>query len=813
MDPDDLKVPTDRLRRSTDPEALGFGTTDDLQDMDEIIAQDRAIEAVQFGVGMRAPGYNIFVLGPTGHGRRRIVSRMLAEAAGKRPPPPDWCYVHNFDDPHRPKALKLPPGRGARLKADMDTAIEELKAAIPGAFESDDYGARRRAIDEELQQAQQALFQQIGQEAEAKGIALVRTPMGFAFAPAKDGEVMTPEAFRQLPEDEQKRIQAEIQHMQGRMQEVMARAPALEKEHRAKVRELDREVTRFAVGHLIDELQKGYEDLPEVHAHLEAVEADIVENASQFLPQQNPMMPQMGADGGFDGGERAVHRRYKANLVVDNSQSAGAPVVAEDHPTHPNLFGRIEHIAQFGALATDFNLIVGGALHRANGGFLVLDVRHVLTQPMAWEELKRTLRARELRVESLYQALGMISTVTLEPAPIPLDVKIVLVGDRMLYYMLSAYDPEFGELFKIAADIEDEAKRDARSAVDFARVLATAARADGLRPFGADAVGRILDHAVRRAGDAERLSTQMGDLVDLAREADRFAEEAGAAAVAAGHVKAAEEARIRRVGRVRDRLYERIAQEVVLIDVEGSAVGQMNGLSVLQIGELSFGQPSRITARVRMGRGGVLDVEREAKLGGPLHTKGMMILQGFLAQNYLPDRPLTLSASLVFEQSYGGVDGDSASMAELCALLSAIAGLPLRQDLAMTGSVNQHGASQAIGGVNEKIEGFFDVCRTSGLTGSQGVVIPHANVRHLMLRDDAMETAAAGRFHVYAVRTVEDALALLTGTEPGVRGPDGAFPEGSVHRMVEDRLAAYAETARKFGAGPEKDMSAKETQS
>ncbi len=802
MQTDDLAIAPDRLRQVTDPASLGFATTAELSGVTRNVTQERVIEAVRFGVGMPSQGYNVFVLGGPGHGRHRIVSGILESLAADRPTPPDWCYVHNFANPHKPRAISLPPGRGLQWQSDMERLITELSAAIPGAFESDDYQARRRALDEAMQSAQQEMFSGIQAEAETSGIALIRTPMGFTFAPAKDGEVLTPEAFRALDQAERERIQSEIERLQGQLRDIVAQMPTLEKEHRDKVRELEREVTRFAVGHLTDELEAAYADLPEVAAHIDAVEADIIENAAQFLRPAAPRGMPAEAEAAMEAAQGAVHRRYRANLIVSNAGTNGAPIVTEGFPSHGNVFGRIEHMAQFGALATDFNLILGGALHRANGGYLVLDARQILTQPLAWEQLKRALRSREIRIESLAQSLGMISTVTLEPEPIPLDTKIVLIGDRQLYYLLSSHDPEFLDLFKVAADIEDQVPRGDETARQLADIIATAARNEELLALDSGAVAAILDSAVRKAGDAERYSTQVGDMIDLAREASHLAGAAGVTTVSAGHVGQALAGRIRRGSRIRDLIYERIGQDVVLVDVQGSAVGQVNGLSVLQAGSLAFGQPSRITARVRMGRGGVLDIEREAKLGGALHTKGVMILQGFVAQHYLPDLPLTLSASLVFEQSYGGVDGDSASMAELCALLSAISGVPIRQDLAMTGSVNQHGQSQAIGGVNEKIEGFFDICSASGLTGTQGVIIPRANVRHLMLREDVVAAAREGSFHVHAIGNVDEALALLTGKDAGPRAGDGTFAEGTIHRLVEDRLAGFAKAAKAASAAP-----------
>jgi lon-related putative ATP-dependent protease len=494
-------------------------------------------------------------------------------------------------------------------------------------------------------------------------------------------------------------------------------------------------------------------------------------------------------------------RRYEVNLLVTHSTSGGAPVVYEDHPTHGNLVGRVEHVSELGNLVTDHTLIQAGALHRANGGYLIVDARRLLLQPLAWDELKRSLRAKQLRIESAGQALSLMSTASLEPEPIPLDVKIVLLGERSLYYVLSAADPEFSELFKIAADFEEEIERTPEGERLYARLLATVGRKEGLRPLDRAAVARAIEQASRRSGECDRLQVHAESLADLLREADHVAAEAGLPVVGADHVQAALDAQVRRASRVRERIYEDIRRGTILIDTRAEAVGQVNGLTVLQLGGYAFGRPSRITARVRLGAGSVVDIEKEVALGGPIHSKGVLILSGFLGQRFASERPLSLAASLVFEQSYAGVEGDSASCGELVALLSALSGVPVRQGRAITGSVNQHGQVQPIGGVNEKIEGFFDVCSAAGLTGDQGVLVPAANVRHLMLRADVVEAAERGAFHVWPIASVDEALELLTGVPAGERDANGLFAEGSVNRRVDDRLAAFAERARTFGRG------------
>jgi lon-related putative ATP-dependent protease len=617
----------------------------------------------------------------------------------------------------------------------------------------------------------------------------------------KEGAVIQPEVFNALPDEVRKEIQAEIEKLQEELEAIIRQMPGWAKERNEAIRELNREVTAFTVGHPIDQLREGFAELPKVLEHLDAVRADLVENIHSILHSQQ--VQQQGMSDGGPGGLSAQHgngfSRYEANLIVGNADGAGAPVVYEDNPAVDNLIGRVEHMSHMGTLITDFTLIKPGALHRANGGYLILDARKVLTQPLAWETLKRNLKAREISIESLGQMLSLVSTVSLEPEAIPLDVKVVLCGEPLLYYLLSQLDPEFRLLFKVAADFDHAMDRDGGGDQDFARLVATMARREALRPFDREAVGRVVEQASRLAQDAEKISVELEEIGDLLREADFYAGEDGLPVVGRGHVQQAIDAQTRRADRLRERSQEAITREIVLVDTDGAAVGQINGLSVLQLGGFAFGRPTRITARVRMGAGKVVDIEREVELGGPLHSKGVLILSGFLASRYALDKPLSLSASLVFEQSYGGVDGDSASSAELYVLLSALAEVPIKQGLAVTGSVNQHGRVQAIGGVNEKIEGFFDICRARGLTGEQGVLIPAANRKHLMLRHDVVEAVSEGRFNIYPVETVEEGIELLTGLSAGLRGESGGFPEGSVNRLVEDRLSAFADARRDFG--------------
>jgi lon-related putative ATP-dependent protease len=789
------------LYRRCDPAALPFELCSELEEATELIGQDRAAEAIQFAIRIRRKGYNVYALGPSGSGRHGMIEDLLRARARTEPVPPDWCYVNNFADPQQPHCLRLPPGRGAGLAAAMKRLVEELRAALPAAFERDEYRGRRDALDQQLKQRSEQAFAALQQEAEAQGVALIRTPTGLGLAPRYQGKVLTPDLFEALPAEEREQIGRNIEKIQKQLEAIMQQVPQWEREHRDALQALNRETTGYAIAHLTMELRASFADLPEVGRHLDAVEHDIKENADDFLPPLPPEtgpspVPGAGALSRAPEGDR--FRRYQVNVIVDNGALHGAPVIYEDNPTHQSLVGRVEHLARFGALVTDFNLLVPGALHRANGGYLILDAQRLLTGNFGWASLKRALNAGQVRIETLEQLLSMASTVSLAAEPIPLDVKIVLIGPPALYYMLSANDEEFPDLFKIAADFEEQVERTPQTTLLYARLICAVARREQLRPLDRDGVARVIEQAARLAGDADKLSTSMRAINGLLREADQLAADADKPVISAAEVQAAIDAQRRRGDRVYRRLQEEIGRGTIRIETEGSAVGQVNGLSVISLGALTFGTPSRITAQVRLGRGEVVDIEREVALGGPLHSKGVLILSGFLGGRFGKSRPLSLNASLVFEQSYGGVEGDSASAAELFALLSALAEVAVQQSFAVTGSVDQRGQIQAIGGVNEKLEGFFDSCRLTGFTGRQAVIIPASNVRHLMLRHDLVAAAAEGRFAIYPVDTVDQGLELLTGVPAGKPDCDGHYPAGTLNQRIAARLDAMAAKAAEF---------------
>lgn len=786
------------LRKTVDEASLGFKTTDELEPITGLIGQERALQAIEFGTEMRSHDFNIFVLGPPAAGKRTAVTAQLEAAAKALPTPDDWVYVYNFDEPNRPRALSLPAGRARPLAKGMIDALDELRTVVPALFEGDEYQARRRAIDAAFEANQEQSFEAINSKAREQNIAILRTPQGFALAPTLDGKVIKPESFEMMPEEMRSEKQRQIAVLEKELAEMLSKVPKSDKLRRAQVSELNDDIARRVVDAALDDLIASVTDLPQVVKFLVDASKDLVRNIAIFVV--NP--EEEGAAGirpPADTARDPRFRRYMVNVFVAQPEGAtGAPVIEEINPVYGNLIGRIEHIAQMGTMVTDFLLMKPGALHRANGGTLLLDARKLLLSPFAYEALKRSLKARDIRIEQPAESMLAMTTQSLDPEPIPLDVKVVLLGERDLYYALAQGDPDFEGLFKVQADFDDAIDRHNGNDLAYGRVIASIVKQHGLAPVDISGVARTIEEGARMAGDREKLSIELGRISDLLREADYLRRKTTRATISRADVAHAVEANIQRADRARDRSQETIDRGVVLVDVDGERVGQINGLAVLQLGRFAFGRPSRITARVRMGSGRITDIEREAKLGGPLHTKGMMILWGYLAGQYALDAPLAVAASLVFEQSYGGVDGDSASSAELYALLSALAEVPIKQSFAVTGSVNQWGEVQAIGGVNEKIEGFYDTCKARGLTGRQGVLVPRSNVQHLMLREDVVQAVSEGTFAVYAVETIDQGIELLTGVPAGKRGADGAYPAGSVNARVEATLRDFAERAQKF---------------
>ncbi|HIP52734.1 MAG TPA: ATP-binding protein [Chromatiales bacterium] len=784
----------DELYHRCDLSSAEFETSAELAPISETLCQERAVEALEFGIGIPHEGYNFYVMGTPGLGKHALVSKMLAEVGAEQGPPDDWCYVADFKDPTRPTALRLPAGKGRSLLLDMEQLLEDLLTAIPAAFQSDEYRHRSERIAEEFKAREEQAAEALAKKATEQGVALMQTPTGYSLVPQKDGNVLGPQEFQALPEEERRRIGDAIEKLREELAEALSQIPIWQREMRKRIKALNRDITEKTVSQLIAELQNKYATIPEVPDYLQAVRQDIIENVELFrLPEEvEPSSPEVR--------DNPAYSRYRVNVLVDNSVTRGMPIVYEDNPSYLNLVGRVEHIARLGALVTDFTLIRPGAMHKANGGFLILDVERILTQPFAWEALKRVIKSREIRIEPMERLMSLITTLSLDPEPIPIDFKIVLVGSRELYYLLKTYDPDFDQLFKIAADFTEEYPRSPENDLRFARLAATLQQREALHPISRAGLERIVEHSARQAGDAERVLPHIGALLDLMREAERFATRDDSAMIDSTHVQAAIEARQQRLSQVRERLHDEVLRGDILIDTEGRQLGRINGLTVFELGDFRFGHPTRISATARIGTGEVVDIEREVELGGPIHAKGVYILSAYLARRYAKHHPLSLAATLVFEQTYSWVEGDSASMAELCALLSALADVPLRQQLAITGSVNQHGEAQVIGGVNEKIEGFFDICKARGLTGEQGVIIPEANIKHLMLRHDVVQASTAGQFNIYAVEHVEQAMELLTGLPAGVADAKGAYPAGSINALVQARLAAWFELRQRYSA-------------
>ena len=782
----------DLLYTPCDPAQLEFETTADLPPANVVVGQTRALTALDFGVRIRNHGYNLFVLGRPGSQRHRIVEDFLQSLTADPRPALDWCYVNNFDDERKPLAIRLAAGRGVELRNDAARLIDDLRGAIPAVFESEQHGTSIGEINEEFEDRVRASLESVQEEAKKSDLSLVTTPQGFAIAPTVDGKLISDDDFEKLPEEEKKRRTEAMEALSERMRRHIGELPRWQKERRDRIRALHRELVGFTVDQLIDQVKARYQDHPELLEYFGKLREDVIDNAKLFHADVEAQ-----ATGAVAQSE-VLLARYKVNLLIECADDGCPPIVYENYPSIANLVGRVEHIAQYGALITNFTMILPGALHRANGGYLILDADRVLQEPLAWSALKRALSTRRIKIESIGELMSLVSTVSLEPEPIPLDLKVILIGERWVYYLLSAHDPEFRELFKVAADFEDRIDRSRENTRQYAQLIGDLVRAENLLPLTRGAVARAIEHGARMLGDSKKLTTRLRDVSDVVREASFWAAEQDAAVVDAAHIQKAIDSGIYRLSRMRSEIQEEIHRRTVLIDTDGEKVAQINGLSVLQIGEFLFGEPSRITASVRVGDGTIVDIERETELGGPIHSKGVLILSSYLRAKYAADIPLSISASLVFEQNYGGVEGDSASIAETCALLSAIAGIPIRQSLAVTGSVNQHGDAQVIGGVNEKIEGFFDICRERGLTGQHAVLIPRDNVQHLMLRADVIAAVEAGRFNVYPISSVDEAIELLTGVPAGNRDAYGAFPPDSVNGRVETRLRQLAEIRKLF---------------
>lgn len=797
-------LPAEDLRAHFEPELLSFDTTASLEVLeDRVVGQERAIDAIKFGMGMKEAGYNIFIAGPSKSGLTYIAKTFIEDQAKQQPTPPDWCYVFNFKEQDKPKCLKISAGRGKVLKKDMNEFIDTLQKKIPEVFDSDDYRAKESEVHQAFEKVRRELIDELSQEAREQGFILQFSQVGMVIIPSnKEGEPMTQDDLRHLEEEERLSLRNKSDELHEKMKDTIKKIREAENEFKDKHGKLDNEIALFVVGQLMDSYEEKYQDDQQVLEYLKETQEDILENIDDFkkkpegVPQQVPGQPA----GPFPvPPKEANFRKYDVNVLIDNSETQGAPVIIESNPAYPNLFGTIERQAWFGALFTDHTMIKAGSLHKANGGYLVMKALDLLKWYVSYEALKRALRDGEIRIEDLGELYGIFSTRTIRPTPIPIDVKIVLTGDPYIYQLLYSLDDRFQKLFKVKAHMSDQMDRKDDKVLECSRMIARYCKDHNLKHLDKSGVARVLEHSIELTEDRDKLTLELGTIADLLRESNYFAGLDNSEVVKRNHVDEAIQKRIYRSNLIEERVKEVMEKDIIWVETKGEKVGQVNGLAVLMTGDHMFGRPNRITATVSIGREGTVSIDRESKMSGSTHTKGLMILSSLFRERFAQKKPISFSASLCFEQSYGMIDGDSASSTEFYVLLSAISEVPIKQGIAVTGSVSQKGEVQPIGGVNHKIKGFFDICKAKGLTGDQGVMIPSKNIRNLMLDQVVVDAVAAGKFHIWPVSTVEEGLEILTGQKAGTLSKDGTYSEGSIYRKADDRLREISEIVRKFG--------------
>ncbi|MHB0976106.1 MAG: Lon protease family protein [Candidatus Aquicultorales bacterium] len=791
-----FKLAPEKLRRVCDPAEFDFDTTEQIQPLVGPVGQERAVRSIEFALGVKSPGFNLFVTGPTGSGRDAVVQAFVKEYAEREPVPGDFVYVYNFQEQDKPNVISLPVGVGRSFAKDMDDFIDHAQEEIPGAFESEEYEKRKTEIIGGFEKQRDKLLATLQKDAEQRGFVVQITQAGIMTVPIFKRKPMTKEEFDLLPEADRAEIQQRSEELQNEINDLLREVRNMEKEARDRVQTLDKEIVLFAVGHLLEDFKVKYRDHDEVVKHLNSVEKDIADHVDDFKAGQKqaqiPGLEFLTKKPSFD--------RYKVNLFVSNDKLSGAPVVMEVNPSYYNLFGKVEYKAEMGGMTTDFSMVKAGALHKANGGYLILHALDVLINPLSWDALKRALRSREVRIENIGEQYRAVPAATLKPEPVPLSVTVVLIGNLWLYTLLYHYDEDFRKLFKVKADFNIDMDRNDEHVNQYAAYVSHVVGDANLKPFARDGLAKIVEYGSWLAGDQEKLSTRFMEIGDLVVESSYWADVDSNGRVGASHVKRAIEEKTYRSNMVEERIREMIEEGTIFVSTEGAAPGQINGLSVSQIGDYMFGRPSRITCRVRVGRKGVVDIQRETKMSGPIHQKGVYTLAGYLEGKYVIDAPLSVDASLSFEQLYEGIEGDSASSTELYALLSVLGDVPISQEIAVTGSVNQTGEVQPIGGVNAKIEGFYQVCKVKGLTGNQGVMIPRSNVKNLMLREEIVDAVKAGQFHIWAVSTIDEGLEVLTGRPAGNMGADGKYEVGSINYLVEKKLRDFAEKLKEYEA-------------
>ena len=790
------------LKIDFDSKKLNCNTTEELTPLEGIIGQDRAVKALKFGLNIEDDGFNIYVSGYSGTGRTTGVKEFVEELARSKPVPPDWCYVNNFKNSYEPNAIKLPPGKGRIFRDDIKNFIDSIRLLLPKTFESKDYQEKKDAIIKEIELKKEKLLNDLNKKAQDEGFVLKTTQIGLFIVPLVEGKILSEQDFLTLSEEKKQEIQQKKEKINDDLKKTMDLVRELDKQISEEIKNLNHDVALFTIEKVINDIKEKYKDIEEVTDFIEDVKDDILKNLELFITsasaetQVQLMFPWM---------KEVPFKKYEVNLVIDNLELTGAPVIVEQNPTYQNLFGRVEKEAQFGVLTTDFTMIRGGALHKANNGFLVIPVEELFKNYFSWDSLKMSLKNKKIMIEEAGEKLGFITTKGLKPEPIPLNLKVILIGNPYYYSILYFLDEDFKKLFKVKADFDLAMDRNDENIKKYASFLCTYCKKENLKHIEASAVARVIEYGSRLAEDKSKISTKFSEIADLISEANFYAEQEKSRYIMPSHILKAIDEKVYRSNLIAEKIKEFISDGTILIDTDGAKVGQVNGLSVMSLGDYSFGRPSRVTVSIGMGKDGIIDIERETKLGGPIHTKGVLILSGYIADKYSKDKPLNLSARIVFEQSYGGVEGDSASSAELYALISAIADVPIKQSLAVTGSVNQKGEIQAIGGVNEKIEGFYEICKVAGLTGEQGVIIPESNVKNLMLKEEVIEAVRNKKFHIYPVKTIDEGIEILTGLKAGKTKPDGTFKDGTINFMVHSKIKELSEKLRELTKSKEEE--------
>ncbi len=784
------------LYKCCDPKKFSFETTADITPTDGTIGQDRALRALDFGLKLESKGFNIFTLGESGTGKMTTIKNFLKKRSASEPVPSDWCYVYNFENPDVPLAISMKPGSAVDFQKDMEKFIKTLKEELTKIFESKEYEKQKSKIMEEFQKRQKELFGSLEEEATKRGFSIRKSVSGLLIVPVKKtGEPLSEEEFENLPDKEKSSVEAIGKELQEKLNDVVRAVREEEKRVKERLEQLERDVALSAVGHYIEELSAKYGEYEKIVKYLGDVRNDILEHIEDFkageepaaaLPFLRPPKPE------------PIFNRYAVNVLVNNRDTEGAPCVFESNPTYFNLFGRIEHKFQYGVATTDFTMIKPGALHKANGGYLIVDALDLLRNIFSYDALKRSIRDGEVKIEDVWEQYRLLSTTTLKPEAIPLDVKVILTGNPYLYYLLYNLDEEYRELFKVKADFDSRMDRNDASIKKYSEFIASKCKEEKLLHFDRSGVAKVVEYSARLSGEQDKLSSKFSDIADIVREAHYWASVDGKKVVSVEHVNKALEEKIYRNNRIEERLRELMADGTLIVDTEGERVGQVNGLAVLSLGDYSFGKPSRITARTYAGKGGVINIERETKMSGKIHEKAILIISSYLGSKYAVKKPIAVSASITFEQLYEMVEGDSATCAELYALLSSLSGAPLKQSISVTGSMDQHGDVQPIGGVNEKVEGFFDLCRLRGLDGSQGVIIPRKNLKNLMLKDAVVDAVREGKFKIYPIDKMEEGVEVLTGMHAGELQPDGTYPEGTINFLVSKRLDEITEAMKEM---------------